>query len=108
VIYIREAHAADSPRARSTMSQDVFDPATFEEREDVARRAAKELEMGIPFAIDGMDDAVAKAYDAHPDRLYIVGADGNVAYQGGRGPKGFSVDAMEKRLTEILEASADE
>jgi len=107
VIYIREAHAADTPRARSSMSQDIFDPATFEERVEVARRTAKELDMGIPFAIDGMDDAVAKAYDAHPDRLYIVGADGNVAYQGGRGPKGFSVDAMEKRLAAILEPGAE-
>ena len=103
MVYIREAHPADSPRARSTMSKDVFDPVTFEERVDVARQTAKELDMGIPFAIDGMDDAVAQAYAAHPDRIYIVGADGKVAYQGARGPKGFSVDDMEERLREILE-----
>jgi len=104
-VYIREAHASDTPRARSSTSGDIFDPITFEQRVDLARRTAKELDLGIPFAIDGMGDAVAKAYDAHPDRLYIVGADGKIVYQGARGPRGFKVDEMEERLKTILEAA---
>jgi hypothetical protein len=100
VIYIREAHAADTPRARATSN--VNDPTTFEERVAVAKECAKELELGIPFAIDDMEDTVAIAYDAYPDRLYVVGADGKVAYQGGRGPKGFQVDEMTAKLETLL------
>ena len=74
---------------------------------DLARRTAKDLDMGIPFAIDGMTDEVAMAYDAHPDRLYIVGADGKIAYQGDRGPRGFKVDEMNARLEEILTSSEE-
>jgi hypothetical protein len=36
--------------------------------------------------IDGIDDATAAAYGGWPDRLYLVGTDGRIAYQGGVGP----------------------
>ena len=100
MIYIREAHAADTPRARATSK--VNDPTTLEERVGVAKECAKELKLGIPFAIDDMEDSVAIAYDAYPDRLYVVGADGKVAYQGGRGPKGFKVNELTAKLEAVL------
>ena len=103
VIYIREAHPADSPRARP--GSKVNDPETFDERKEVARACAEELDMGIPFVIDDMTDSTAKAYDAFPDRLFIVGADGKVAYQGGRGPKGFKVDEMKEQLRKLVKSS---
>ncbi len=99
-IYIREAHPADSPRARA--GSRVNDPITYAERVEVATQCAKELELGMPFAIDDMDDTVARAYDAHPDRIYIVGADGRIAYQGARGPKGFKVDEMTEKLANMV------
>jgi len=52
--------------------------------------------------VDDMDDTVAKAYNAMPDRLFIVKADGTIGYCGGRGPRGFNVDEMEKALAKLL------
>ena len=48
-------------------------------------------------------NCVATAYDAFPDRLYIVGADAKVVYQGDRGPQGFDVSEMQAALVEHLE-----
>ena len=101
IVYIREAHPADSPRAMGSMSK-VNEPQSSEERLAVARRCAKELDFGIPFSVDDMQDSAAKAYAAHPDRLFIVGQDGKIAYQGGRGPFGFKVEEMAARLEELL------
>jgi hypothetical protein len=104
VVYLREAHPADSPRSREGWSKGIDDPADLAERREVARRCQKELDLGIPFAIDDMEDATAKAYAAYPDRLFIVGSDGRIAFAGGKGPRGFKVEEMTKRLAEILEA----
>ncbi len=59
----------------------------------------------MEFLVDDMKDTVAKAYNAHPDRLFILGADAKVAYRGDRGPRGFKVDEMEAALKKIVAAS---
>jgi len=102
VVYIREAHPADSPRARPGWSK-VNDPTTLEERIDVARQCAAEVELKVPFTVDDIDDPTARAYDAHPDRLYVIAPDGKIAYRGARGPRGFDVDEMRKALLKTLE-----
>ena len=49
-----------------------------------------------------MDDATEASYVAEPDRLYVVGAHGNVAWKSGLGPFYFDVeswyDALKKEL----------
>ena len=67
----------------------VKQPTTYDERQQVAETMCQKLEINIPTLIDGLDDAVNKAYSAPPDRLYLVGKDGRIAYKGGRGPFGF-------------------
>ena len=52
----------------------------------------------MPALIDGMDDAVNKAYQALPDRLYLVGKNGEIAYAGDRGPFGFKPDELETAI----------
>lgn len=76
VIYIREAHPTDGwwlgggvpgtamKIARLKAATDVSDPKTMEERTAVAARCANELGYGIRTLVDGMDDAVNKAYAA--------------------------------------------
>ena len=56
----------------------------------------------MPVLVDDMQDTVAKAYNAMPDRLFIVKADGTIGYRGNRGPRGFDVDEMEKALVKLL------
>jgi len=51
-----------------------------------------------------MEDSVAEAYAAWPDRLFIIGADAKIAYSGARGPRGFDVAEMAAALEQILGA----
>ena len=74
----------------------------MEERMAVARTCYSDLGLSFPAIVDGMDDKVEKAYAAWPDRLYIVGVDGKIAYKGGKGPGGFKPLEMEKALKELL------
>lgn len=104
MVYIREAHAIDS---RSPMGGGgnpiVEDPKTLEERNAVAEVCLTKLELeGIPALVDNMDDTANKAYGGWPDRLYLIGTDGKVAYKGGRGPFGFSTDELEDAIEEAL------
>lgn len=107
MVYIREAHAIDS---RSPMGGDgapiVEDPITLLERREVAKTCMAKLELeGIPALVDDLDDTVNDTYEAWPDRLFLVGKDGRIAYKGGRGPFGFDpeelADAIEKELEKI-------
>ena len=93
VVYIREAHAIDGRSPNYSVL--VEDPISDAERASVARTCMAKMELRpIPAVVDGVDDKVGKAYSAHPDRLYLVGKDGKIAYAGGRGPFGFSVDEL--------------
>ena len=61
------------------------------------------LALEMPAVVDEMDDAVAKAYAAMPERLYLIGLDGKVAYKGGMEPMSFRPEewqqAIEKYVT---------
>lgn len=83
----------------------VEDPITDEERTAVASTCVKELKLDmIPAVIDRMDDRVNKAYQGHPDRLFLVGRDGKMAYSGGRGPRGFKTEELEAAIKKELKA----
>ena len=45
-----------------------------------------------------MENSVNKAYSAQPDRLYLVGKDGTIAYAGEKGPRGFDPDGWEEAI----------
>ena len=91
LVYIREAHAADEWRMESNDNRGitVFQPTNFDDRTSAARGCTGDLMISMPAVVDGMDDAVAKAYGAWPDRIYVIDAQGRIAYQGGVGPFGF-------------------
>ena len=100
VVYIREAHALDgrAPLGGNGMPI-VEEPVTMAEREEVASVCMTKLDLEpIPALVDGMDNAVSRNYAAAPDRLYLVGRDGKIAYRGGPGPFGFKPDELEKAI----------
>lgn len=108
VVYIREAHAIDgrSP-LRGPEYPIVEEPTTLEERCDVAETCLTKMKLkGIPAVVDKMDNKVARAYAAAPDRLYLVGKDGTIAYRGGRGPFGFLPAELEKAIQDELAKAA--
>ena len=99
-VYIREAHPEDGwilpENRRSGLS--VHDPTSDEERSEVAQMCAVGLRMNMPIAVDRIDNAVASAYGGWPDRLYLIGRDRRVAFQGGEGPFGFKPDELERAI----------
>lgn len=100
-VYISEAHAIDDRRPSKRVK--IMEHTTIEERTAVAKNASEELELKIPLLIDDMENSIAEAYSAHPDRLFILDADGKIAYAGGRGPWGFDVAEMMAALGELVE-----
>jgi hypothetical protein len=52
--------------------------------------------------VDTIDDKVSKAYFARPDRLYVIGANGKLAYVGEPGPRGFKPDEIPPVLNRLL------
>ena len=81
----------------------VEDPVTLDERNEVAKVCMTRLALEpIPALVDGMDDAVSKAYAAFPDRMYLVGRDGNIAYRGGPGPRGFDPEELAAAISKEL------
>ena len=76
---------------------------SMEERVEVGSACMLKLALEIPALVDEMDDPVANAYGAVPERLYLVGRDGRIAYKGGMGPIFFRPEEWEARIQEYLE-----
>ena len=81
----------------------MHEPKTEEEREAVASTCAANLRLRLPVVVDGVDNAVASAYGGWPDRLYLIGKDGRIAFQGGEGPFGFKPEALARAIEREVE-----
>jgi iodothyronine deiodinase-like protein len=96
VVYIKEAHPEDGWVL--TMNRDegiaVADPSTDAERVALADACVVRYAIKMPVVIDGPDNAVASAYGGWPDRLYLIGRDGRVGFQGDEGPVGFKPEEL--------------
>ncbi len=104
IVYIREAHPADGWRTKGNDAAGIVinDPRTEQERDDVAGKCMSTLRFTIPCLVDGIDNAAEKAYAAYPDRIYVIDADGEIAYKSGPGPRGFRPREMEVALQKVL------
>ena len=100
IVYVREAHPEDGWVLDENRGEGiaVADPVSLAERATVAETCAVRLQTRIPTLLDDVDDAVALAYGGWPDRLYLVGRDGRVAFQGGRGPDGFKPEELKAAI----------
>ena len=56
--------------------------------------------------VDDIDDKIASAYGALPERLYLIGQDGRVLYQGGQGPWYFFPEELEKAIVQLFDGSS--
>ena len=101
IVYIREAHPEDGWVLADNRREEIalVDPTSLDERAAAADACVVRLQTRIPVLLDDVDDAVALAYGGWPDRLYLIGRDGRVAFQGEVGPVGFKpaelADAIE-------------
>jgi hypothetical protein len=104
VVYVREAHALDSSWPMGGDGDPIVeDPRSLLERQQVAQVCMTKLALEpIPALVDDVDDRVCSAYGAWPDRLYLIGRDGRVAYRGAPGPGGFRPAELAAALEEEL------
>lgn len=80
----------------------IEDPVTMEERFAMARFSSHELGLTMASVVDDLDDTVSNAYQGWPERLYLVGTDGNVSFRCGPGPFGFDPDGLEDAIKDAL------
>jgi hypothetical protein len=85
---VREAHPTDEWQMKSNVKDDVCyaQPKSLEQRIVIANDFIKRFHYPLPFGVDEMSNAADNAYSAWPERIYIVGEDGHIAYRGGMGP----------------------
>ena len=105
--YIVEAHPEDSVGAyRSEFNANqgitIDQPTTVDERADVAEMCVLKLNLEMPMLLDDMTDQINEGYRAAPDRLYLVDADGRIAYRGELGPRGFLPDEWEAAIKSLI------
>jgi hypothetical protein len=102
VLYIQEAHPSDGWQVDSNRRDgiEVLQPQTLAERLELAQTCVERLGVTIPLLLDTMANEADRAYGAWPERLYVVGTDGVVAYQGGKGPYGFKPPELQQVLAD--------
>jgi hypothetical protein len=105
-VYVREAHASDEWQMPSNVTENVVfaQPATLPQRREVAKEGCQRMALSIPTVVDEMDDRVENAYAAWPERMFVIDADGRVAYAGAQGPWGFKPAEVERWLRRNLAA----
>lgn len=104
VVYIEEAHASDMWQLSSNVKDEVVhaSPRSYEERTGLATSCVRNLGLEMPALIDDFSNSTERAYTAWPDRLYLVGADGRMAWKSGPGPFGFDTGALNTALSRLL------
>lgn len=114
MVYIREAHPVNGWQVENNRRDGVLvkQPESLAERTKVAAQMCQKLNITLPALIDNMDDRVNKSYSGWPDRLYLVGRDGRIAYKGGPGPRGFKPgelqQAIQRELTAVVSSPRHE
>ena len=107
VVYIQEAHPVDLWQLSSNVKDGVLfaSPQSIEERTSTALACVRNLGIRIPAVLDGIDNRTERAYTGWPDRMYLIGKGGRVAFKSAPGPFGFSTRDLEQGLQRITAAA---
>jgi hypothetical protein len=103
LVYIREAHPTGDARGGANRREGIAvdQPQSHQERKQVAATMCEKLDISLPTVIDNLDDQVSLAYNAFPDRIYLVGRGGKIVYQGGPGPFGFAPAELQTAIEKV-------
>ena len=104
LVYIREAHATDGWQVPANKRDGVLleSAKSQDQKEDHATQCVRKLNIKFPALVDNMDNQVEQDYTAWPDRLYVVGKDGRIAWKGAPGPGGFRPPELEAAIQKEL------
>jgi len=107
-VYILEAHAKDAWQSSANLKDKVLiaTPTSLDERGEVAQSCVLHLKIPFPAVLDDFRDSTESAYTGWPDRLYVIGRDGRIAYKSKPGPYGFKPDDMAAVLARMDSGSA--
>lgn len=95
LVYIQEIHPTDGWQVPANVTDDVLyaQPQTADERAEMAGVCMLNLKFEMPLLLDNMENEVDQKYAALPERLYVIDAEGRVAYRSEMGPWGFDTEA---------------
>lgn len=104
IVYIREAHPHDGWRVPNNLIEEIIydEPTTDDERTEVASACQVALGLDMPVLIDRIDNDVDKKYVGLPMRMFLVDADGKIAFSGKKGPFGWDDEAFEESLKTLI------
>ena len=104
IVYIREAHPAEGWQVPNNLIEDILynEPATEDDRTQVAAACQIGLDLHMPMLVDGIDNDVDKKYVGLPMRLFLVDGDGKIAYAGDKGPFGWDDEGFEAALRQVI------
>lgn len=102
-VYIKEAHPTDGSQSPDNIDDEVLftQPTTENERAAVAAVCMLRFHFSFPMVLDDMTDVVGSTYMAMPERLYVLDAEGRVAWKCGLGPHLFDPDGFEAKIKEL-------
>jgi len=99
-IYIKEAHPTDEWQMSSNEKEGVCypQPTSLADRVAIASDFVERFRYPIEMVVDRMDNAADEAFAGWPERLYVVDAQGVIAYKGKAGPFGYEPDEVDAWL----------
>lgn len=103
-IYIREAHPDNGWRSKKNVLDGIryLEPRNDEERTEIATVCQQMMDLQMPMLIDSIDNDAESKYVSIPMRLYLVDAEGKLAYVGGEGPFNFQPDEFEEAIKSVI------
>lgn len=107
-MYITEAHPSDVWQMQSNIRDQVVftSPKNEEERTFIAGACVRKLGIKLPAVLDEFGNSTEQAYTGWPDRIYLIGSNGKIAYKSKPGPFGFKPDQLAAALSRVETTAA--
>ena len=103
IVYIRDTHPVLGFRAPTNDRLGITaaeEPKSLADRERWACEDRKKMKCTIPVVMDGFDDKALKAFDAFPQRIYLLDKGGKVVYSSS-GLVGFDLDSVRTAIKSL-------
>jgi Iodothyronine deiodinase len=108
-VYISEAHPSDVWQMESNIRDRVVfaSPKDEEERAAIAGTCVRKLGIKFPAVLDEFGNSTEQTYTAWPDRIYLIDANGRVAFKSNPGPFGFRPEQLAISLSRVAGIQAE-
>lgn len=109
LVYVREAHPDSILSVIGENGREVLQklpqPKNLSTRISNASICQRTKDLGIPIAVDKIDNRVGKAYAGWPNRMVVVGTDGRILFATAPSPRGTNASSLKEWLTNNLKKS---